>query len=675
MKDDWGVSIYMEFILTARSKEQESIDYLTLQEHGLSAFIEINDGDGTPQDPYHARAWIRNDNAIKWSGVIHIETQFAKINPRYFLPAFMYGRNRGEAPQNVPNEFPRIREGNLNRPSSPWWMVRADKLSHPAALVYDTDKIYGLSASPYFIYKNGSKEQWEPEAEGAFYQYGGYSCSLSKGTIGYTLGYENAPWLFIKSHLVKDRVPLSDNCFELEPGETVEFTLNLYEFNAKSELEINDVIQEVYYNYHQNPRKSSDVKTTVTDLAQAIHQDGWLQDELNYACQVFEDNGGLRYNNLISISWTNGLPAAIPVLMAGLRLGNEPMREQALSCITNIVEHSMNPASGLPYDACNSGKWCINGWWFDGVHTPGHSSYLVGQALFYILKAYDYEKRFKNCSHEDWLTFVKAVLMKIEQTKNTDNEYPYIFSEKTGAGIEYDSFSGTWCMAALAYYYWLTDDRTHLECLRASEKHYYESYVKRMECYGAPLDTDKAVDSEGILAYIKAVKFLHALTNEELYLDHMRDAICYEFSFKFCYNSPVKVPPLSSIGWSSCGGSVTSTANPHIHPMSSNLVDELLYYVDNRDDQYIRDRISDIIGWGCQTYNTYDLEFDHGKKGWMSERFCYSEGLVTETYSDGSPASTWFCLMPWASASIIEGMAGDYWDKYILKLREMKIEI
>ncbi|WP_368658306.1 hypothetical protein AB3Z07_01440 [Metabacillus halosaccharovorans] len=654
----------MELIISARSKEQESDDYLPLKEHGISASIEINSGDGWPKDPYHARAWLRNDNRIKWSGVIHIELPFTKVNPRYFLPAFMYGRNRGEAPQNVPNEFPRLREGGFNRPSSPWWMVRSDKLSHPVALVYDNDKIYGLSASPYFISKNGSKQQWMPNTEGTFYQYGGYTCSLDKGTIGYTLGYENAPWLFIKSHLVKERFPLSDNCFELEPGETVEFSLDLYEYDANSELDINDVIQEVYYNYHQKPRKSSDVKTTVTDLAQAIYADGWLQEDLNYACQVHEDleNGGYRYTKLTSISWTNGLSAAVPMLMAALRLENEPMRKQSLSCITNIVENSINQSSGLPYDTCNNGTWSVKGWWFDGIHTPGHSSYVVGQALFYILKAYDYEKRYKNVSHDDWLEFVKAVLMKIEKTKNSDHEYPYIFSEKTGAGIEYNSFSGTWCMAALAYYCWLVDDKTHLDSLKKSEKHYYDAYVKRMECYGAPLDTDKAVDSEGILAYLKAIKFLHALTNDSIYLKHMRDALYYEFSFKFCYNSPIQVPPLSRIGWSSCGGSVTSVANPHIHPMSSNIIDELLYFEKNSEDQYVQDRIADIVGWSCQTYNTYDREFDYGKKGWMSERFCHSEGLVTQKYSDDSLASTWFCLMPWASASIIEGLAGDYWD-------------
>ena len=50
------------------------------------------------------------------------------------------------------------------------------------------------------------------------------------------------------------------------------------------------------------------------------------------------------------------------------------------------------------------------------------------------------------------------------------------------------------------------------------------------------------------------------------------------------------------------------------------------------------------------------------EKGWMSERFCHSEGLVKERYPDGSLASTWFALMPWACGSILEGLTGEAWD-------------
>jgi hypothetical protein len=650
--------------LTARSVQQGGDDYLGLKEQGLSAIEETSCGSGAAEDPFRIAMRVRNDNPREWSGIIHVERAFPKTDPRFFLPAFMYGRNRGEAPQNVPNEFPRLREGQPRRPSSSWWMVRGDRLSHPVALAYDGGRVHGISASPYFIISNGGKIQWKPGLSGDFYQYAGFSCSLSKGSLGYTIGYENAPWHFIQSHLVMERAGLEENVFSLGPGETLEFELKVYDYPGVSEQSVNAAIQDAYRGFHEAPRAGRPAKEAVADLSSAVQRDAWLGEEKAYAGQVFEDKatGAYRYNKITSLSWTNGLAAAVPLLMAALRTGDEPMRERSLSCIDDILSHSMNASAGLPYCNREDGIWSNRGWWFDGQHTPGHPAYLVGQAVFYVLKAYEYESRIKGVKRADWLAYAKAVLERIEGTKNAEGEYPYIFSEKTGAGIEYDSFGGAWCMAALAYHSWLTGDRSRLESLAVSEEHYHEAYVERMECYGAPLDTDKAVDSEGILAYIKALRFLHALRPERKYLDRMRDAFNYEFSFRFCYDSPVRVPPLGKLGWSSSGGTVTSTANPHIHPMGSNVIDEMLYYAGQTRDAYAEERMRDAIAWGCQTYNTFDREFDFGKKGWMSERFCYSEGLLTERYPDGSPASTWFCLMPWASACVIEGLAGDYWD-------------
>lgn len=652
-------------IVTARSLRYSDMEYKRIEEFGLSASIRIEGGTGYADDPRRVNIRIVNGNDYPWSGVIHVELPFPKTKPRFFLPAFMYGTNRGEAPQRVPHEFPRLREGNPSRPSSSWWMVRSDRLSHPAALVYDNGMIYGICASPYWIVKDGVKRQWHAGMEEEFYQYSGFSCNIDKGTLGYTLGYENAPLLFIKSMLVKERSPLGENCFELDSGESVEFTLDVYEYQAESELGIHKAIEGIYRCYHQSPRRGSDVHTVVADLAGAIHRDAWRPKDQSYAGFVFEDRttGGYWYNLIYSLSWTNGLSVAVPVLMAALRLGDDGMRERALTFIQNVVDHSLNPASGLPYCAYDEkGVWSNRGWWFDDMRTPGHSAYLVGQAVYYLLKAYEFERRLRHVRHNDWLNFAREVLDRLEKTRNTEGEYPHILSEKTGAGLEYDSFGSTWIMAASCYYMRLTGERAYLEGVKRSENHYYDHYVKRVECYGAPLDADKAPDSEGILAYIKAMRQLHEVTGEERYLDHMRDALHYEFTFKFCYNSPIKTPPLSKIGWSSCGGSVTSVANPHIHPMSSNIVDEMLYYTRHRNDGYILQRMLDTVAWGCQTYNRYDKEFDYGKRGWMSERFCYSEGLLTERYEDGSPASTWFCLMPWASGCVIESLAGDYWD-------------
>lgn len=656
----------MNLLCSARSKQQESTEYTSLECHGLTVQVSKPIQSDNPKEPQTVHITLHNANSTPWSGVIHIELPFPNQNPRFFLPAFMYGRNRGESPQDVTHEFPRIRK-EMHRPSSPWWMVRSDRLSHPVAAVYDNDTIFALSASPYFVVNHDGKKAWKPDVTGDFYQYGGFTCSILKGTIGYTLGYENAPWLFVQTKTVFERSDLLDNCFVLNANETVEFDLNVYCYQTDSCLSVNDIIASVYRHYHQSPRRIGNHQIAVTELASAISQYGWIEKDANYSTIIYEtkDSDVLDFVKIMSIAWTCGMSIAGPMLIAGLRLNNKAMRDQAIMCINNIIDNATNPSTGLPFDAYDEGVWSVHGWWFDGMHTSGHTSYLIGQALFYILRAYEYEKTLNGTIHDNWLTYVKEVLPRLEKTKNSDAEYAYIISAQTGAGLEYDSFSGAWCMAALAYYCFISGDFSCLPSLTQSEAHYYATYIANMECYGAPLDTVKAVDSEGVLAYIKAVKFLHKITGNELYLDHMYGALCYEFSFKFCYNSPIKLPPLSKIGWSSCGGSVTSTANPHIHPMSSNVVDEMLYYCSQRNDPYIQQRMTDTVLWGCQTYNKFDREYDHGKIGWMSERFCHCEGLVTQKYEDGSYASTWFSLMPWAGASIIDGFVGDLWEQCI----------
>ena len=397
-------------------------------------------------------------------------------------------------------------------------------------------------------------------------------------------------------------------------------------------------------------------------IAEAVGSAAWLPRYRAYAGFVFDKPDSQEVRLLPSISWTNGLAAAVPMLEASLRLHREDLRNQALQCISHIVQTSINPRNGLPFTAEIEGTWCNRGWWYDTQPVPGHAAYLVGQAVYLILKAYMFEEQLSGEKHGDWLEYARKVLFVTEQSRNGDGEYPYIFSEETGAGLCYDSLSGAWCLAAAALYCALSGETGRLVDLMDSERYYYRAFVSRMECYGGPLDIDKQTDSEGILAYIRAVRWLHEITREPELLDHMRDALEYEFTFKFCYNSPIKVPPLSRVGWSSCGGSITSVCNPHIHPMSSSVIDELLYYTEQTGDEYIRSRLEDTILWSCQVSNTRDREYDYGKTGWMSERFCHSEGLLTETYPDGSPASTWFALMPWACGCILEGLAGDWWD-------------
>ena len=638
-------------------------EYLSPEAHHLAVTCTVREGDGSADSPILHEVSVRNEGDAAWSGVIRLALSFEADNPRFFLPGFLYGTNRGEAPLNTGSKAPRLRRGEAGFPASSWWMTRSDRLSHPAAFAFTGERITGLCAAPYYLQKDGRVIPWAPGVSGDWVQYAGFGCDLDRGQIIYTLGYENAPWFFLDSHHPFPRSPLGENCFRLEPGEEVRFTAAEFSYPAENETGVNAAVRKVYSLYHEPPRLCQDPETTVRTIAEAVGSTAWLPQNQAYAGFVFDKPDSQEVRLIPSISWTNGLAAAVPMLEAALRLRREDLRNQALQCIGHIVQTSINPRNGLPFTAEIDGVWSNRGWWYDAQPVPGHAAYLVGQAVYLILKAYMYEEKLAGEHHEDWLEYVRKVLFVTEQSRNGDGEYPYIFSEETGAGLCYDSLSGAWCLAAAALYSAVSGETGRLVDLIRSEQYYYRAFISRMECYGGPLDIDKQTDSEGVLAYIRAVRWLHGITGEPELLDHLRDALEYEFTFKFCYNSPIKVPPLSKVGWTSCGGSITSVCNPHIHPMSSSVIDELLYYVGQTGDAYIRSRLEDTALWSCQVSNTRDREYDYGKTGWMSERFCHCEGLLTETYPDGSPASTWFALMPWACGCILEGLAGEYWDR------------
>ena len=639
-------------------------EYISPEACCLAVSDEAAQGDGSACSPLLHRVTIRNCGDSAWSGIIRMDLSFDAASPRFFMPGFLYGTNRGDAPLQTGSKAPRMRKGDPDFPASSWWMTRSDRLSHPAVFAFTGDRIVGLCAAPYFLKTDGRIVPWAPGVSGEWVQYAGFGCDLDRGQISYTLGYENAPWFFLDSRHYSPRAPLSGNRFRLEPGEEVCLTVAEFSYPAECETGLNAAVRKVYSLYHEPPRRCQSPESAVRTIAEAVGRDAWLPEYQAYAGFVFDKEDSTEVVRLIpSISWTNGLAAAVPMLEAALRLHRDDLRSQALQCIDHIVRTSVNPRNGLPFTAEIDGEWGNRGWWYDIQPVPGHAAYLVGQAVYLILKAYLYEEQLSGEKHEDWLEYARKVLFVTEQSRNGDGEYPYIFSDRTGAGLCYDSLSGAWCMAAAALYCALTGKTDWLVNLMRSEQYYYRAFISRMECYGGPLDIDKQTDSEGVLAYIRAVRWLHEITQEPELLDHLRDALEYEFTFKFCYNSPVKVPPLSKVGWSSCGGSITSVCNPHIHPMSSSVIDELLYYVGRREDPYIRSRMEDTVLWSCQVSNTRDGEYDYGKTGWMSERFCHSEGLLTETYPDGSSASTWFALMPWACGCILEGLAGEYWDR------------
>lgn len=634
--------------LSFSAKTYGDNDICTLAECELSASCTVVSGSGAADEPYVMDVSVTNTGNTAWKGIIRIECGVDEAEePFFLLPGFMVGTNRGDAPLLVDSKCARLRKGEEDFPASPFWFVRADRLSHPVALIYANNRIKGLSGDVRTDYN-------------AAMQYGGFGCDMI-GKVYYTIGWENAPWLFTDSHTYSKEELKEEQCVCINAGATISTKLTVYDYEAESVLSLHDAVRKTYSLFHETPRKGETVSSGAEMLSRAMDEYGWIEDKRSYSCFVFDYGNGYETRMLPSISWTNGMSVAAPLLAASHRLAVPEMRRHALAFIDRVVTESLNEASGLPWESYSEDGWSNHGWWFDRLPVPGHTGYITGQAMYYILKSYEAEKLFENIEHTEWLSFAQNVLDKTEKALNGDYEFPYVFSEKTGAGSCYDSMGGAWCLAACACERLVSGRRDGMELLLKSEQHYYDAFVSKVCCYGGPFDIDKQIDSEGVLAYLRAVRCLHELTGEEYLLKHMKDALDYEFTFKFCYNSPVRIKPLNK-GWSSCGGSITSVTNPHIHPMSSSVVDELLYYCRQTGDEYVLSRLKDTVRWGLQTFNRCDGEYGYGKTGWMSERYCYSQGLLTEHYSDGSLSSTWLALMPWAAGSVLEGLCGMLWD-------------
>ena len=227
-------------------------------------------GDGSADSPFLHEVTIRNDGEVSWNGIIRLDLSFDAVSPRFFMPGFLYGTNRGDAPLQTGSKAPRLRKGNPDFPASSWWMTRSDRLSHPAVFAFTGKRITGLCASPYFLKSGGRIIPWLPGASGEWLQYAGFGCDLDRKLISYTLGYENAPWFFLDSHHYAPRAPLNGNCFSLGPGEEVCFTVAEFSYPAENETGLNAAIRKVYSLYHEPPRRCQSVESAARTIAEAV---------------------------------------------------------------------------------------------------------------------------------------------------------------------------------------------------------------------------------------------------------------------------------------------------------------------------------------------------------------------------------------------------------------------
>lgn len=678
-----------DFELLVKYQEKgDSMVYLkTAKEIQLKENISITSGNGHHDNPYKCLLKIENISDQPWAGTVLVELAGKFDDARFFLPGYLYGTNQGEAAYNpkLIKQFPRLRRGKVNFPYSPYWFTRSDQLSHPVAMMFTNGMIAGIAGSPYLTSQQ-PMHCWSPDSTGApFDTYNGFMASLQNDvSVGYTVGYMNAPGIYTRPQEIQKYNSNEQGTILIPPGQVAEIPFSVYLYRAENESSVSEIVRHVYHEFHEFPAEMASADTTISKISRAISEDAYSLEHKTYgliskpptAGNIDLIDGGhvvystkpvdfdqYIYNFEGLIAWTNGTVIAVPLLQASYYLDNEKLRDQAVNVIEHIVNNSINPATGIPFCTMIDKQWTNRGWWTEWIESEGreagHSSYIVGQALYYILKAYELEIFNKSVTHDNWLEFVTDVFHVIKDSQNKEGAFPRFWDEQNGVATEYDAFSGCWIAAAMAYHSSLTKENTFLRSARKAEEHYFKD-VQRMECIKTPLDVADAPDSEGVLSYIRLAKILFEITEENHYLKKLKAGLDYELTFKFCYNVPVTGRPLSNTNWNASGGSITSVCNAVVHCMSNSILDELLFYSMQSNDAYYKSRLIDTYLWGLQAYNRDEHEYFFGKEGWSTEYFCQADRYVLDIrLEDQSRSTIWFAYHPWATASILEGMCGE----------------
>ncbi len=584
--------------------------------------------------------------------------------PFFMIPGALYGTNnikdsKGKQPQlNY--------RGDICYPKTPVYRTRADRSSHNAVIAIGDGRVIGARID---------ESTWQ----GAAPHYNGLGIDTRNldafDRIELTFGYHHFPVrykgkLYEHAHSAEQEF----GWLPLAAGQRCRARSHLYLGAAENRFAYEPVLRAFYGQIHTPPAVDGDRHAAIRDIAGAITRDGYAREHGFFPTVAFSLRGGAPLNPPPSHSgdsaWTGGMQVAYPLLRAARHVPEA--RAVATDYIDRLVREGVNPASGLLYDAKERDRWKPVGWWQNDVQVYDrmlrrvdlfHSAYVNGQASCFLLKSYRWMLRqgWEHPALPTWLETARRIIDRVIACQRFDGAFGTYFDACNGSPLGYNGFQGCWFLAALAELAAITGEPGYLAAFARAES-YYAAFLDRVELWGMPIDTRDAVDEEGNLAYITALKTFHELTGEPRYAERLLHALHYEFSWKFAYNTRHVNEPLRSLGWPSCGGSITSSHNIHIHQMGNLVAEEMFYAYRLTRDSYILSRLRDTLNWGLATYNRADGQFGFGKQGWATEQFFHSDG-VQDDIGRVEDGGIWFGYLPWAGACVLLSCAADLPDE------------
>lgn len=586
----------------------------------------------------------------------------------HLIPGVLHGDNN--LPRAEPGHFPNL---TLAHPESvscaPYWEFRADRASHPLSMLLADGAAAGVWIDPY----SDAKQQ----ADG-FIRNGVCAQLAHDGgadACGVTLGYRNDPVTFINKD---DWADASEHALT-----EARASGGIMLLNAASRLEAHRIVRTVYEQHRDCPTAALSQREAAAALLDALLRINWHDAQGRNAVggrsgQMSEFFGGgyfrehftnmrvvdkrtmqlQAWRTLPEIGWTGGGVIGYPLLVAAHTFA-DATADQRARYVLDLVSQAYRPESGLRWEVCGKHEGKRMNWWWSGYLVQDvHASYVNASAAYYSLKAVRFARDVLGERRDDWLATDLKVLDAMLDLQLPDGGFGFTYSPDEHKVLDTEGFGGSYFVPAMALAHVLTGESKYLESARRGIA-YYHAFVRDLNCWGTPLDTWKAVDEEGNLGFIRGARLMHEITGEQQHLDMLVDGANYEYLWRYGFRARPEYPPLKNSPFNSCGGSITSVSNPHIHPMGVNVCDDLKYLATQLagdDRAYHQARCDDGLQWAANIVSMYPRHTGYGAPGVLSERWCPSDGLVVETFADGSPSSLWFAYNGWAAAAVLEGL-------------------
>jgi hypothetical protein len=566
-------------------------------------------------------------------------------NPFHIVPGVIFGDNNLE--HAGPGHFPNLTSLHPENVScSPYWELRADRVSLPLSILCYDGGVAAVSIEPY------TEQHGVPDG----FIRNGVFAQLAHGekadAVGVTFGYRNEPRTFSNK----------DAWFDSTEHRLCRGTVRgrIYVLAAENRLAVHRIMRAEYARFRECPTPKLGVAEGARALTTALIETNWSERDREFTNQNTRAPGVVPlepWRSLSEIGWTGGGPIGFAVLKAGVELGIPDAVVKGRASLDRVAGCT-NEASGLLWDVYNPHNGIGPGvdWWWTGYLVKGcHCAYTNGSAVAYLLQGYAWLRKQTGEAPAAWLTTACGVLDTMCKLQEPSGNFGYTYRTDRPEILDPRGYAGVWFVPPLVQAFELTGNQDYLA---AAEKAfaYYRGFVRDLCCWGTPMDTKWAPDQEGVLGFIRAAALLHRLTGREEYLVALGEGAEYEYLWRYGFRARPEAPPLKGTGWNSCGASGTSVSNAHLHPMSLIVAGEFAYLAEKTGDTYHRDRLADVVQWALNSIELYPEVMGYGRLGVMSERYCPSDGLLEERYPDGTPASTWFSYNGWGAAAALEGL-------------------